>query len=156
MACFCLRASSTCQEIASPSRSGSGGEDELGGAFHGGGDVVQPLLRLGIDFPKHMKIGLGIDRSILGRKVPHMAERSENLVAAAEISVDRLGLGGGFDNDYVHVIPRFFVYLCNSKEPAPSLVAGKMGKCTPPVKRQDAHGSLAGDQFLVVCNLKKL
>jgi hypothetical protein len=38
-----------------------------------------------------------------------MAERSKNLVAAAEISIDRLGLGGGFDNDYVHVIPRLFV-----------------------------------------------
>ena len=88
---------------------GVGGEDELVGALHGARDIVESLLRLGIDFPEHVKIGLGIDRSVLGRKVAHMAERSENLVAAAEIRIDRLGLGGGFDNDYVHVIPRLFV-----------------------------------------------
>jgi len=34
-----------------------------------------------------------------GGKVAHMSEAGEHGVAAAQISVDGLGLGGGFDNE---------------------------------------------------------
>src|SRR6202023_3411909 len=64
-----------------------------------------PLRRLGVDFPDHAKIGVGIDRSVLGRKVAHMPERGQHLIAGAEILVDGLGFGGRFDNDDFHANP---------------------------------------------------
>ena len=106
---------------------GVGGENQLVGALDGGRDAVQTLLRLGIDFPKHVEIVLGIDRSVLGRKVPHMPERSKNLIATAEISVDRLGLGGGFDDDYVHEIPLLFVVFNRFSSRALATVAREHG-----------------------------
>jgi hypothetical protein len=102
-----------------------------------------------------MEIGLGIDRSVLGGKVPDMAERSQNLVAAAEISMDRLGLGGGFDNDYVHVKPQLFVIVVQFRKPgsgstptgkwvnAPLLSNGKRGMPDP-----------TGHEFLAAYNVK--
>ena len=89
--------------------------------------TVEPLLRLGINFPKHVEIVLRIDRSVLGREVPNMAKRSENLVPAAEISVDRLGLGRGFDNDYVHEIPLLFVVFEGFSSLALASFAGEHG-----------------------------
>ncbi len=106
---------------------GVGGENQLVGALDGGRDAVETLLRLRIDFPKHVEIVLGIDRPILGREVPHMAERSKNLIAAAEISVDRLGLGGEFDDDYVHEIPLLFVVFNRFSNQALASVAGEHG-----------------------------
>ena len=110
---------------------GVGREDELVGALDGACDAVQSLLRLGIDFPKHVEIVLGIDRSVLGRQVANMAERSENLVAAAEISVDRLRLGREFDNDYVHEIPLVFVVFERSSSLVLASIAGEHGKPRP-------------------------
>ena len=119
---------------------GVGGENQLVGALHGGRDAVQALLGLRIDFPKHVEIVLGIDRSVLGREVPHMAERSKNLIATAEISVDRLRLGGGFDNDYLHEIPLLFVVCERFSSRALASIARNMGNRAAPVKRQGAHG----------------
>src|SRR5262249_23899178 len=53
----------------------------------------------------HLEIGLGIDRSVLGREVADMAERRQDLVGGPQIFVDRLGLGRRFHNDDIHVIP---------------------------------------------------
>ncbi len=82
-----------------------GGEDQLVGALDGAGDVVEALLRLGIDLPEHAEIGVGIDRAVLGRQVAHMAERGQNLVAPAEILIDRLRLGGRFNDYEIHDNP---------------------------------------------------
>ena len=60
------------------------------------------LLRLVVDLPEHLEIVLRIDRAVLGRQVADMAERSQNLVAGAEVFVDRLGLGRRFNNDNFH------------------------------------------------------
>ena len=70
-----------------------GRQDQLVGAFDRPGDVVEPLLGLVIDLPDHAEIGLGVDRAVLGRQVPDVAERSQHLVPRAEILVDGLGLG---------------------------------------------------------------
>jgi hypothetical protein len=63
------------------------------------------LLGLGVDLPQHAEIVLGIDRAVLGRQVPHMAERGQHLIATAQIFIDRLGLGGRFNDDDIHVNP---------------------------------------------------
>jgi hypothetical protein len=59
---------------------GVGGEDQPVGAFKRFGDVVEPARRLGVDLPDHLEVGVRIDRSVLGREVPDMAERGQNLV----------------------------------------------------------------------------
>src|SRR5262245_43413988 len=82
-----------------------GGQDQLARALDRARDVVQPLLRLVVDFPKHAEVVLGIDRAVLGREVPHVTERGQDLVAGAKVFVDRLGLGRGLDNDDIHEAP---------------------------------------------------
>ncbi len=81
---------------------GVGRQDQAVGAFNSAGNVVQPLLRLVVDLPKHLEIVIGIDRAVLGRKVADMAERSQNLVAGAQVFVDRLGFGWRLNNDNFH------------------------------------------------------
>ena len=53
---------------------GVGRQNELVGIFDGADDIVQPLLGLGIDLPKHAEIMIRIDRTALGRQVANMAE----------------------------------------------------------------------------------
>ena len=84
---------------------GVGGEDQPVGALQRPGDVVEPAGGLGIDLPDHLEIGVGIDRSILGRQVADMAERGQHLIGGAQIFVDRLGFRRRLDNDDIHVIP---------------------------------------------------
>ena len=84
---------------------GVGGQDQLVGAFDRPGDVVEALLGLVVDLPEHAEIVLGIDRSVLGRQVAHMAERGQHLVAGAKVFVDRLGLGRRLDDDDIHENP---------------------------------------------------
>ena len=128
---------------------GVGGEDELVGPLEGAGNVVEPLLGLVVDLPDHAEIVLGVDRAVLGRQVPHMAERGQYLVAGAKIFVDRLGLGRR---------TRQRRCSCNSNKlearpgaPAarnwPRLSRRKMGMSTLPVKprgrdrqRASTHG----------------
>ena len=87
---------------------GVGRQDELVGALDRLGDVVEPLLRLGIDLPDHAEIGVGIDRAVLGRQVADMAERGQHLVAAAEIFIDRFRLGGRFYYYQIHHNPMIY------------------------------------------------
>ena len=84
---------------------GVGGQDQLACAFHRADNVVEPLLRLGIDLPDHAEIALGIDRAVLGGKIAHVSERRQDLVAGAKIFVDGLGLGRRFHNHDIHAIP---------------------------------------------------
>jgi hypothetical protein len=87
---------------------GVGRQDQLFGPFGGPRDVVEALLRLGIDFPDHAEIGVGIDRAVLGRQVTHMPERGQNLIAGAEILIDRLRLGGRFHHYQIHDNPMIY------------------------------------------------
>ena len=44
-------------------------------------------------------------RAVLGRQVPHVAERRQYLVAGAKVFIDGLGLGRRFNNDDIHENP---------------------------------------------------
>ena len=81
---------------------GVGGEDQLVGILDRLGDVGEPLLRLGVDLPEHVEVGVRVDRAILRRQVADMAERGQNLVAGPEVFVDRFRLGRRLDNHNVH------------------------------------------------------
>ena len=87
---------------------GVGRQDQLVGAFDRPRDVVEALLRLGIDLPDHAEIGVGIDRAVLRRQVADMAERGHNLIAAAEILIDRFRLGGRFHQHEIHDNPMIY------------------------------------------------
>jgi hypothetical protein len=78
------------------------GEDQLVGALYGAGDVVQPLGSLVIDLPNHAEIVVRIDRAIFRGEVADMTKRGQDLIARAQIFVDRLSLGRRFDNDNFH------------------------------------------------------
>ena len=84
---------------------GVGGKYQLGGAFHGAGDVVDPLLGAFVDLPDHFEIVVRIYRPVLRRQVANVAERSQNLVARAEIFIDGFGLGRRLDDNDIHVFP---------------------------------------------------
>src|SRR6185312_3216600 len=116
---FCRSTSSTCQEMASPSRSGSVARISLSAPLSAR-DVVDALVGLGVDLPDHAEIVVRVDRAVLGRQVANMAERGQNLVAGAQIFVDRLGLGRRFNNDDIHVYPMGYW-------PKPGSVSGGIG-----------------------------
>ncbi len=84
---------------------GVGGQNELIGAFEGLGDVVEALVRLGVDLPDHAEVIIGVDRAVLGRQVADMAKRCQDLVAGAQVFIDRLRLGRRLDNDNIHENP---------------------------------------------------
>ena len=81
---------------------GVGREDHPVGVLDRVADVAEPLGRLGVDLPAHGEIVVRIDRAVLGRQVPHMAERGVNAVVFAEIFVDGLRLGRQFDDHDFH------------------------------------------------------
>ena len=51
-----------------------GGEDQLVGALERPRDIIEPLVRPGVDLPKHVEIVVGIDGAILGGQVPDVAK----------------------------------------------------------------------------------
>ena len=79
-----------------------GGQDQLVGAFDGGGDVLDLGLGAGIDFPDHGEVFVRLDRAVLGGQVADMAEAGQHFIVAAQILIDGFGLGGGFDDENVH------------------------------------------------------
>jgi hypothetical protein len=86
---------------------GVGGEDQVGVVLQRVGDRLDVFLAVGRDLPRHVEAVLGIDRPVLGRQVADMAVGGENRVVGAEIFVDRLGLGGRFDDDDGHEAKTF-------------------------------------------------
>ena len=86
---------------------GVGGEDELVGLLHRLGDVGEALLRLGVDLPEHVEIGVRIDRAVLGRQVADMAERGQDLVAGPRYLLIVLALAGDSTTTTSMKIPGF-------------------------------------------------
>ena len=78
-----------------------GGEVEGLGAFQRLGDGADLLVAAGVGLPVHGEILVRADAAILRRQVAHVPETGEDRVAATQVAVDGLGLGGGFDNDNV-------------------------------------------------------
>ena len=81
---------------------GVGGQDQLVGALHGGGDVLDLGLGAGVDVPDHGEIVVRLHRAVLGGQVADMAEAGQDFVAGAQILIDGLGFGGGLDDEDVH------------------------------------------------------
>ena len=79
-----------------------GRQDHAVGRFHRPADVAQPLGGLGVDLPAHREIVVRVDRAVLGREVPHMAERGVDAVVLAQIFVDGLRLGRRLDDHDFH------------------------------------------------------
>ena len=67
------------------------------------GDRLQLLRLVGIILPLHREPVIGIDRSVAGRQVANMAIARQHPVSGAEIFLDGLGLGRGFDDDELHL-----------------------------------------------------
>ena len=79
-----------------------GRQDHAVGVLDRAADVAQPLGGLGVDLPAHGEIVVRVDRAVLGREVPHMAERGVDVVVLAEIFVDGLRLGRQLDDHDFH------------------------------------------------------
>ena len=78
-----------------------GGEIQRARALQRLGDGADLLLAPRVGLPVHGEVLLGTHRAILRRQVAHVPEAGQHGVAATEIAVDGLGLGGGFDDDNV-------------------------------------------------------
>jgi len=81
---------------------GVGGENEGVVVLQRVGDRLDVLAAVSADLPCHVEAVLGIDRSVLGRQVAHVAVACQNRVVVAQILVDRLGFGRRFDNNNGH------------------------------------------------------
>ena len=81
---------------------GVGGEDEPVAALQRRRDVGQALGRLAVDLPGHGEILVGANRAVLGGQIADMAIGGKDGEVLAQILVDRLGLGGRFDDDDGH------------------------------------------------------
>ncbi len=64
--------------------------------------IGQVFFRLGVDIPDHAEIAVGIDRSVLGRQIAHVAIAGQHGEVLAKVLVDCLGLGRGFYDNNVH------------------------------------------------------
>ena len=62
---------------------GVGGENDAVGILDRAADVAEPLGRLGVHFPAHREIVLGVYRAILGRQIADMAERGVDVIILA-------------------------------------------------------------------------
>src|SRR5262249_23702188 len=97
--------------------------------FQGAGDIVDPLLRLRIDLPQHAKIIVRVDRTVLWGEVTDMAKRRQDLIAGAEVLIDRLRLGRRLDYYNIHGKPVSYPpVLLRSKADWAFKLAGNMGK----------------------------
>ena len=96
------RVSCRCQEIASPSRSGSVARMRLGVGGERVGDVLDALLAVGGDLPGHRPVALGVDGAVLAHQVADVPVARENRVVRSEIAVYCLGLGWRFYDDDGH------------------------------------------------------
>ena len=80
-----------------------GRQDHAVGVLDRAADVAHPLGGLRVDFPAHREIVVRVDRAVLRRQIPHMAERGVDLVVLAQIFVDGLRLGRRLDDHDFHV-----------------------------------------------------
>ena len=76
-----------------------GGEIQGLGALQGLGYGANLFVAASVGLPVHGEVMVRPNAAILGRQIAHMAKTGKNRISAAEITVDGLGFGGGFDND---------------------------------------------------------
>ena len=81
-------------------------------------DVFDVFLGFGINFPIHLKIGIGTHGPILGGQVSNMTIAGQHSVIAAQILINRFRLGRRLDDDNL-CHDHFFLCLkfANQKKP---------------------------------------
>ena len=77
---------------------------QITGAFDGGSDFLDLLLRTGIHLPFHGEIVIRAHRTVFRRQVTNMPIAGKDLKVFAQIFVDGFGLGRRLDDDDVHVV----------------------------------------------------
>ena len=101
---FFFSTSSTCQEIASPSRSGSVARIRRSSALSAAAISDRRLADLPSTSQDMSKSSSGLHRAVLGGQIADMAIGGQDGEVLAEIFVDGLGLGRGFDDDDGHSV----------------------------------------------------
>ena len=90
------------------------------GALQSAGDGRHLLGAAVIGFPGHRKIVFRPHRAILGRQIADMAVGGQDGELVAQIFIDRLGLGGRFDDDDISqpIVPFIFsIRVCEQCNP---------------------------------------
>ena len=64
-------------------------------------DGVDVFLRLGFDLPIHGEVIFRSDGAVLTRQIANVTNGGQHGVGAAQILIDGLGLGRGFNNDQI-------------------------------------------------------
>ncbi len=100
-----------------------GREDQAVGIFHRARDFGEALLRLAVHLPQHGEIVFRVDRAVLGGQVADVAIGGQHLIAGAQVLIDGFGLGGGLDDNEVH--------LCRGLGARSSR---RIGRCSNPLK----------------------
>ena len=80
------------------------GEDQLVVILECLLDILEPLVAVGLDQPRHLEIFVWIDRAILGGQIADVSETRKNLEIRTEILVDGFGLGRGLNDDDAHLL----------------------------------------------------
>jgi hypothetical protein len=106
---------------------GVGRQNELVGLADGFRDLAHNFARpVVVGRPVHGEVVRRLDRAILRRQVPDVAETRDDLEARTQILVDGFRLSGGFDNYNVHwrpiaefagVCPRCLSAMARSRRP---------------------------------------
>jgi len=109
-----------------------GGEDQAVRLLHRLGDVGKALRRRPVDLPRHGKIVVRPDGTVLRRQVADVAERGEYREVTPEILVDGLRLCGRFDDDDVHLILMFLLAARCRKRPGDMRVGPSHGCALAP------------------------
>ena len=81
---------------------GIGRQVEVVGRLERPGDLGDPLLPVGEQLVDDPEVLVRPHRAVLLRQIAHVAVAGQDVVAGAQILVDVLGLGRGFDDDDVH------------------------------------------------------
>ena len=80
-----------------------GRQDHAVGLLDGAADVAEPFGGLGVDLPAHGEIVVRVDRAVLGRQIPDMAERGVDAVVLAQVFADGFDLCGQLDDHDLHL-----------------------------------------------------
>ena len=78
------------------------GEIELISLFDCARNLSQSLFPALVDRPLHVEVFVRLYRTILRWQIAHVAVASQDFKVLAQVLVDGLGFGGGFDDDDVH------------------------------------------------------
>ena len=76
-----------------------GGEEDFGGSFHGGAKIGNDFFGAVRDFVGGFEVVIDVDIESLAGDVADVADGGFDGEVVAQVLIDGLGLGGGFDDD---------------------------------------------------------